>query len=292
MKYTFLTILSLLFATGSLQSQSWWNETHNWDGFTHWSKYLEVSPGYFGPNALPVPDVRDGLLSNRYRFDLAAEYHHSPGDKTQNLFTQLYIPLAKDKVGFNISLVPIERFSFDMETRDLRAARDEDGMGYAGGDFYVSTFIQLLKDHSKLSDLLLTVNLKTASGTNLEAVRFTDTPGYFFDLSFGKQINKLRFYGMMGFYVWQTYEDLSPQNDAFLFGAGIRYQLSKLNFDAQMGGYLGYKQNRDKPIVSRIEITTNLEGSMNYFLRLQHGLQDFDYSTLRLGMSWHFINED
>lgn len=280
----------MLLSYCQIQSQTWWNETHNWDGVTHWSRYLEVSPGFFGPNSLPVPDVKTGALSNTYRFDLAGEYHHSGGDKTQNLFTQLYIPIATDKVGFNISLVPIEFYDFDMETRDERAARDFDGEGTAGGDFYVSTFIQLLQGHSKLPDLLLTVNLKTASGTNLEAVRFTDTPGYFFDLSFGKQLNSIRWYGMMGLYVWQTYEDLSPQNDAFLFGAGLQWKNQLMSIDTQIGGYLGYKQNRDQPIVARLELNTLRSKTFNYFARLQYGLQDFDYSSIRAGISWHFIN--
>ena len=26
------------------QDYSWWNETHQWDGQSHWSSYMKVSP--------------------------------------------------------------------------------------------------------------------------------------------------------------------------------------------------------------------------------------------------------
>lgn len=289
-KYLFSIILLLLVSSLQSQNYDWWHETHNWDGKTHWTNYLKVSPGFFGPNALPVPEVNNGILTDKYRFDFAVEHHHGQGDKTQNVFTQLYIPIAENKVGFNVSLVPIERYEMDTETRDERAARDFDGKGYAGGDFYVSTFIQLMKDHRSLPDLLLSINLKTASGTNLEGARFTDTPGYYFDLSFGKQYQSIRLYGMLGLYVWQTFEDLNPQNDAFLFGGGGQWSAGNYLLNAQVGGYLGYKKNGDKPIVARLNFQSNHEGSINYFLRLQKGFQDFYYTSVRLGLSWHFIN--
>jgi len=123
MKTTNYITIYLLLITTALQSQNfdWWHETHNWDGSTHWTNYLTVSPGFFGPNALPVPEVNKGILSDKYRFDFAVEHHHSTGDKTQNVFTQLYFPIARNKVGFNISLVPIERYELDTEpeTKEL-----------------------------------------------------------------------------------------------------------------------------------------------------------------------------
>ncbi|HDR67963.1 MAG TPA: hypothetical protein ENN61_02805, partial [Bacteroidaceae bacterium] len=42
---------------------SWWNEKHNWDGVSNWTDYLIITPAYMGPNALPVPDLTDGILA-------------------------------------------------------------------------------------------------------------------------------------------------------------------------------------------------------------------------------------
>ncbi len=168
------------------QDYSWWNKKHNWDGVTSWSKYLIISPAYMGPNALPVPDFNNGTLKERGSLKFAAESHFSKGDNTQNLFTRLYLPLYTDKVGLLISIIPFEHYKMDTITRDLRRTRDFDGKGFAGGDFYIGTFIQILKDKKHWPDMAVSINLKTASGTNLEAARYTETPGYFFDLSMGK----------------------------------------------------------------------------------------------------------
>ena len=32
------------------QDYSWWNETHQWDGQSHWSSYMKVSPAFKEPN--------------------------------------------------------------------------------------------------------------------------------------------------------------------------------------------------------------------------------------------------
>jgi len=44
---------------------SWWNAKHNWDEYTHWTDYMTYSPGYFGPNALPIPSLPQGVLPNQ-----------------------------------------------------------------------------------------------------------------------------------------------------------------------------------------------------------------------------------
>ena len=72
-------------------------------------------------------------------------------------------------------------------TRDVRAARKRSAEGIEGGDFYFSTLIQLVKNHQKIPDILLSLNFKTSSGTGLENARFTDASAYFFDVSFHKE---------------------------------------------------------------------------------------------------------
>ena len=275
------------------QDYSWWNEKHNWDGVTSWNKYIIISPAFMGPNALPVPEIHNGILSNKCNFKFALDGHFSKGDQTENIFTELYIPLAKDKVGLNINVVPIEHYAIDTTTRDLRRIRDYDGEGLAGGDIYVSTLIQLIKDKEKWPDILLTINLKTASGTNLAAARYSDTPGYYFDLSFSKsiefnesRIKSIRPFILGGFYSWQTYQDDNSQNDAALFGLGMDLNLDKILIKNTIGGYAGYVGNGDKPLVYRFLLRSTLNTIVNYEFRFQQGINDFDYSSFRFGLNF------
>ena len=249
--FCFLFPYQLLFAQNDY---TWWNEKHDWDGITPWTRYIIIAPAFMGPNALPVPAIKKGVLPDDPAFDLAFESHYSKGDQTQNLFMNLYLPLFSDKAGININLVPIEYYSMDTITRDLRRARDFDGKGISGGDFYIGTCIQLIKDKSRLPDAMISVNLKTASGTNLSAARFTDTPGYFFDLSLSKTfslskswVKSFKPYTMIGFYAWQTNRDDYRQNDAYIYGIGIEADLTKFKVGTCFGGYSGYIDNGDKP---------------------------------------------
>jgi hypothetical protein len=277
----------------SAQDYEWWNVKHNWDGVTSWHHYIITSPAFMGPNALPVPEIKNGTAPGQTIFNLAAEYHHSKGDKTTNLFTKLYIPFCNNKVGFEISLVPLEFYKMDTVTRDFRKTRDYDGKGKTGGDFYFGTFFQIIKDKPRLPDVMLAVNLKTASGTGFEAARFTDSPGYFFDLSAGKEINtgkgikSIRPYVMTGFYAWQTNTHGYRQDDAFLYGAGFDLRIKNIEIKNSAGGYVGYINNGDRPLVYRLTFKSVSEKQCNFFFTFQQGINDFDYSSFRAGCTFN-----
>ncbi|CAH1001104.1 hypothetical protein LEM8419_02043 [Neolewinella maritima] len=273
------------------QDFGWWNTIHQWDGHTPWTDYLTLAPAYLGPNALPVPDIQNGRLDTRPRLRLAGEAHFSDGDGTQNLLLDLSLPLFSDRVAFRLQYVPLEYYRMDVATRDLRAARDFDGRGTASGDVYLSTYVQLLRDHPRWPDVLLTINLRTASGNKLSAARFTDTPGYFFDVSVGKEIPvsetvALRPHLMAGFYVWQTFTSNHFQNDALLYGLGADLILAPLTLTGSLGGYWGYLGEGDRPLVCRLDLRTTQPRRINYVLRLQQGLKDFGYSSLRIGLDY------
>ncbi|MDZ7847116.1 MAG: hypothetical protein U5L96_10280 [Owenweeksia sp.] len=129
---------------------------------------------------MPVPNTETGNMPKRLQLQLAGEAHLNPGDQTQNLFTRLFIPFKGARVGISLSMVPIEHYLMDTVTRDLRAARDYDAKGFSLGDLYIGTHIQLVRQQEKLPDIMLSINLKTASGNNLYAVRFTEYPGLLF----------------------------------------------------------------------------------------------------------------
>lgn len=271
---------------------SWWNKKHNWDGVSSWSKYLTYSPAYFGPNALPVPEIRNGLIQKRINLETMSDMHLSRGDNTFNFFLKLDVPLFNGRVAIEAFGVPFEVYEMDTITRDERAARDRDGKGTAVGDLYLSTKIQLLRDHKQWPDLMLGITLRTASGNSLGDARFTDAPGYYFDLSAGKSYAIgstffIRPYGMVGFYVWQTNDDLHFQNDAILYGLGASLYNKTVEFNFKYGGYKGYLNNGDAPMVFRAN--ANYKWPKTHLkLSFQQGLQDFKYSTISLGAVFFF----
>ena len=82
-----------------------------------------------GPNALPVPDVQNGLIRENLEMDFSIDAHFSDGDKTQNLYNQLYLPFAKNLAAFHFYAFGLEHFDMNVETRDERMARDSSGEG-------------------------------------------------------------------------------------------------------------------------------------------------------------------
>lgn len=274
----------------SSQDYNWWNRKHNWDGVTHWSKYMIISPAFLGPNALPVPDVNDGSLPGKASLEVSVEGHFSRGDKTKDMFTKLYFPLFSERVGLKLSIVPIEFYEMDTITRDLRKVRDYKAEGISFGDVYVGTYIQLVKNNDHFPDILLSANLRTASGGNLSAARFTDSPGYFFDVSVGKDFRldnpvfkSVRPFALAGFYVWQTNRDDYFQDDAILYGAGFNLQIGEMELTNSFGGYYGYIGNGDKPAVYRFLLKSGRDSLFNYKFMFQQGTRDMKYSSFRIG---------
>ena len=194
-------------------------------------------------------------------------------------------------------MVPLERYRLDAITRDIRRARHLNAEGFAKGDIYVGTYIQLIENQKWFPNVLLTLNFKTASGSNLTDARHTDTPGYFFDLSFGKELNvnhqktkRIMTYAMLGMYVWQLHGNRNQQNDALLYGFGLDLISPKFEIRNVLGGYYGYLGNGDRPMVYRLICSTRFPSKVNYDLRIQSGLHDFGYTSFRLSARLNLSN--
>jgi len=285
-------ILLPLFAFGQ-SDFVWWNNIHNWDGITPWHRMIQMTPGYMGPNALPVPELRQGVIDSTLSLTLAPETHHSPGDFTLNLFTEINIPVAKN-VALQIFWVPVEYFATDTAVRDMRIARTKDATGVVMGDVYIGTNIQLLRNKKNLPDLMLGINIKTASGNGLADARHTDAPGYFFDLSGGKDIALknnwlLRPHAMAGFYVYHTNREDYFQNDALMFGAGITLKNSQWAFIGQITGWHGYFQDLDSPTIFRLEVRRLFQKS-DVFFRFQEGNASYPFTSFRAGIKLNFTH--
>jgi hypothetical protein len=288
---SFLLLIFLSLATMAQEDFSWWNAKHNWDGITDWNQYMTYSTSFMGPNALPVPEVMKGSVDSSAELEVAGDYNYSQGDKTYDFYTRGYLPLYNNRIAFSVDVIPYEWFETDTITRDERAARTQSGKGGAGGDIYFYTDIQLLRNHQHLPDLLLQVALRTASGTNLRNARYTDGPGYFFDVSGGKNYSvsksNLRLYFMGGLYIYQTNDLDHLQNDCLLFGGGADFTFKKITLSQSLAGYNGYLNIGDKPLVYRASLRLN-NPHFDWKISYQWGLNDYAFQRVRVGVIFHF----
>jgi hypothetical protein len=92
---------------------------------------------------------------------------------------------------------------------------------------------------------------------------------------------------MLGFLVWQTNSDDLRQNDALLFGSGFEMNRCGLRIQAYSAGFIGYKNNGDKPVVVRLNVEKR-KNQFVYLLRLQQGMHDFSYFSAESGVKFIF----
>lgn len=294
MKQLFLTFLMVILSLLSIAQKDWgwWNDTHGWEvGMPGWRSWIISSPGFLGPNALPVPEVKRGFLTTKGEFELTASGHFKTDDYTQDISGRAYFPFAEGKIAVEVYGVILEHYSYSDEIRDERFSRDENGKGYAIGDFYFSTLIQLFKDR-KFPNTLFRFTGKTASGGNLDAARYADAPGYFLDLSFSKDYGQreellFRPFAMGGFYSWQTNDEENLQNDAILYGLGTDFEKNDWRFTSSLSGYYGYKDNGDRPMQLNFELRKEYDKKA-IRIQYQHGLHDWLYRTVRFSFLWKF----
>jgi hypothetical protein len=285
-------LCSCLFVFSQEQDYEWWNIKHGWEtGMPGWRMWLVISPKYLGPNALPVPELKSGFISEKGEFEFGADFHFKTGDPTQNFTGRCLIPFAKSKIAIELYGIIVEKYQMSETVRDERFARDKDGKGITQGDFYFSTLVQLVKNR-KFPNTLVRLACKTSSGGAYNAARVTDSPAYFFDLNFSKDIiNKsgsvLRPEAMAGFYSWQTNDELNLQNDAILYGGGFEYQRSSWLFSSSLTGFYGYENNGDRPAVFNVGLKKDF-GKKTWRIQYLHGLHDWEYDTVKFSLIWHF----
>lgn len=274
----------------SAQDDQWWNEIHGrTPDMPQWKYFMVVSPGYLGINALPVPSQLKGLIPEKPELEFTTDFHVLPGEKAQNLYFRYLHPFAEGRVAVEIFGYPIEHYKHDEIIRDERKSRNKSGEGWEIGDLYFATHIRLLQQ-PKLPSIVLRMAAKTASG-NLTGARFSDSPGYWFDLSAGQTFKtgnvQIRAFAMAGFYCWQTTSDRWLQNDALLWGGGVEATYRHLSIEQSLQGYSGWRDERDRPVNYRL---IGLFHQPGYSLKIeyQHGLRDVLYRTFKIGYIFRF----
>lgn len=256
-------------------------------------EYLIYKPRYFGPGAFPIPEIRENV-AERFEIEVRGEYHYYSGDKTKDLFARVMIPVVKGKVAVEISAVVFEDFLLTPETRDERfaAAVEIDPLTY-NGDIILSSFFQLLKD-PEWADIMLSLNLKTASGGRLSHARFTDAATYWLDVKLGKELyrneaGKASFsvHGLGGVYTWLTNSKANHQYNAFHYGIGFIAKLGNFTLQSDLSGIHGYDNDGDRPVVFRNNLTYEYKKN-GLSLRYWHGMKDRLYETYTLGYIRYF----
>lgn len=132
-----------------------------------------VSPLYFGPNALPVPEMLDGKVHERLHteiaFDLHMGYH---GDLTETVFAKLNIPLFSSRVNLSLWMPVVEFFSNTAESLAWQDPQVRSLKGTAIGKLYISTDIQLLRQTRTRPDIVVRAAIVTASEDTEKYARF------------------------------------------------------------------------------------------------------------------------
>lgn len=243
-----------------------------------------IAPAFFGPNALPIPDMSDGQTYDRLRLELAADgYFGYDGSLTGDIFARVEVPLFTRWANLNVWMPVYEWYS------------QTDGTGSGASDVYLSTDIQVLhnewfhSDKSKyIPQMVLRVGIKTASGEQFERKRHFDSPGYFFDLALGQSFPlkrvTLRIAGSAGFLCWQT--DNGRQNDAVMYGVQAQLNHEYFSMKATWGGYVGWERYGDAPMSIKLRAGGHVKGFEPY-VQYQYGIKDYPFHQVRAGLVYN-----
>ncbi len=281
MKY----IQRLLFILAALFILTFNSKAEDWRDKT---ELLIYSPRYFGPLAFPMPQMRDGNVSKRYEVELNAEYHHYSGDKTSDIMARFLLPFIRGRAGIEVTWYIREKYKLTPETRDERFAVETESPNKYSGDIIVSSFFQVLRSE-RWADIVVSANLKTASGGRLCDARFTDAAAYWFDVNLARNLWKsadqkscIRLQALAGFYCWMTNNMIHRQNDAVAYGVGLTGTYRHFTLATDLTGFHGYENNGDRPLHWRNRLSYDIKNNLISF-RYTHGLKDRLYESFSLG---------
>ena len=244
-----------------------------------------IAPAYFGPNALPVIDMLDGLTQHELGVELACEgYIGFEKNNTVDLYARAYVPLFTRWANVTVWM-PVYGWY-----------EQYDGTGSGAGDVYISTDVQVLhnawfcseKARKYVPQMTVRLGMKTASGEQFDRRRHFDCPAYFFDASLGQTFPcgpvSLRLAGSAGFLCWQT--DNGRQNDAVMYGLQAKLMHEYFSLQATWGGYVGWEKQGDEPMSIKARAAGYIKGFEPY-VQYQYGIHDYPFHHIRVGLVYH-----
>ena len=243
-----------------------------------------VAPAFFGPNALPIPDMSDGRTYEQLRVEIAADgYFGHYGSRTADLFARVHVPVFTRWANVSVWMPIYEWYS------------QADGTGSGAGDVYLSTDIQVLHNEwfkseraEYIPQMTLRLGMKTASGEQFSRKRHYDCPAYFFDAAIGESFGigavELRLAASAGFLCWQTAN--ARQNDAVMYGVQAQLRHEFFSVQTTWGGYVGWERYGDAPMSLKVRAAGHIKGFEPY-VQYQWGIKDYPYHHLRIGLTYN-----
>lgn len=243
-----------------------------------------VAPAFFGPNALPIPDMLDGRTYEQLRVEIAADGYFGYDDsRTADLFARVHVPVFTRWANVSVWMPVYEWYS------------QADGTGSGAGDVYLSTDIQVLhnswfkSERAKyIPQMTLRLGMKTASGEQFSRKRHYDSPAYFFDAAIGESFGlgaiELRLAASAGFLCWQTAN--ARQNDAVMYGVQAQVRHEFFSLQTTWGGYVGWERYGDAPMSLKVRAAGHIKGFEPY-VQYQWGIKDYPYHHLRVGLAYN-----
>ncbi|MDR0546547.1 MAG: hypothetical protein LBG77_03040 [Dysgonamonadaceae bacterium] len=256
------------------------------------SQVINYSSGYFGPNAMPVPEFGNGAIPAATTISLAANYYFGFGDQTFNPDIKIEIPLLPKRISIKLWAALLEYYSVTQQIYDYRGMQEKLSGLAIGGDIYIQTRISIFAEKKYMPAVIINSTLKSASSATVDGRRYFDTPGYYFDLETAKSfhfsnklVNEIRLVANFGFLCWETTD--SRQNDAFMHGVKFVLSNNLIDLENTLSGYDGWMDNGDHPIIYSIKLTGKFR-KFSIFARYQYGIRDFPYHYLQAGASMPF----
>lgn len=252
-----------------------------------------ISPYYFGPNAFPVPDMVKGTAD---KLEIEVNATGALGrltpnpDYTVNTDLKIRLPLWTDRVNLSIWVQFWEWYWDNVETRKIRRVpQDKTLTGNLQGDWYFSVDMLLLRETNKCPAITARAACKSASGGQYVLARYYDAPGYFFDACIYKKINVTKGLSITaaasaGFLCWQV--DNGRQNDAVMYGVSLGLMSKFVDFNADYGGYVGWKNEGDKPMTLKLRLGIIPDYFVSPFVYYQRGFVDWPFDQIKVGVTF------
>lgn len=271
----------------------WWADLHGYvRQDANMYSYYTYTQGYFGPNALPLPEIGDACIHPRHSFELAADCFWGDGDQTQNLYFQAEYTIG-DRASFSAFGSMMERAQITRALRDHRVSMAEDGKTFElVGSIYFTTRIAIWKEQGYIPDIIANITMKTCSEKTQRTSRYFDTPGYYFMMEAGKNVwqssssmlRKLRVVGNLGFLSYQMKNKY--QNDAPIYAVKLKANFDKISAEGVFGGYEGWMKDGDQHRVVRAKAIYHLP-NMDCSLQYQYGLKDAAPHRLQAALRYY-----
>jgi hypothetical protein len=225
-------------------------------------------PGRMGYNALPALRNVDPVVGNRTELELSATAQLAglgSEDVAGTPYVRLTVPF-REVAALELDGTPFELFRTSAATGERIGARVRSGA--SPGDLRAGARFLVLEERGRRPALGLRLVVKSTSGKDRGARRFTNAPGYVFDLLAGKGLAaagrvRVRALAKFGFLAWQVAD--GRQDDALDYGATLRASFaSGVALSGEWRGYAGWRGD-DRPMV--LGLTADLPASARVLLR-------------------------